>query len=151
MKEKEEEDGGDEWRRWRRWMRKMEDMSKRRRRRRGKRWKEREMSKRGRSESTRMDLVLGRLRKGGGGEHQWTKRGRSRGTQSLPRSWLLTHWGHIRYARKRAVGYDDGSSRLNHAESLTWWALASDLGWKEGETSLESPPSLPRPSHFELR
>ena len=73
-------------------MRKMEDMSKRRRRRRGKRGKERERSKRGRSESTRMDLVLGRLRKGGGG---------------------------VRYARKRAVGYDDGSSRLNHAESLT--------------------------------
>ena len=66
-------------------MKKMEDMSKRRRRRRGEEMKRKRDEQKREKDSTRTELVLGRLREEGGGGHQLTKRGRSRGTYPLPR------------------------------------------------------------------
>ena len=51
-------------------MKKMEDMSKEGGEEERRDEKKRKRSKRGRKGSTRMDLVLERLRKGGGGGHQ---------------------------------------------------------------------------------
>ena len=98
-----------------------------------------------------MDLVVERRRKRGKRRHQWRKRGRSRDTLSLRQSWLLTRWCHVNYAHKRAAGTDNGWSQLSRTKSLTRRAPASDFDWKEDEKYLESLPSLPWPSHFELR
>ena len=51
-------------------MKKMEDMSKEGGEEEGRGKKKRKRSKRGRKENTRMNLVMGRLGKGGGESHQ---------------------------------------------------------------------------------
>ena len=97
-----------------------------------------------------MDLVVERRRKRGKRRHQWRKRGRSRDTLSLCQSWLLTRWCHVSYAHKRTAGTNNGWPQLSRTKRLTWRAHASNFGWKEGKKYLESLPSLPWPSQFEL-